>query len=133
MATILIVDDDAAWCSALTDYLWKTGRTPMVAPTGHAALRAARAHPDVILLDLSLPDMAGEEVLRRLKHDPSTAQIPVVAIAGEHDAEDRVPRGGAGGAVAVLQEPVLGSALCAVVDGILERRDAETRAPLGWM
>jgi CheY-like chemotaxis protein len=82
-------------------------------------LLAARAHPDVILLDLGLPDISGDEVLRRLKRDPDTARIPVVVVSGEPDAADRIPRGGAAGAVAVLQKPVGGPDLCAVVDWVL--------------
>jgi len=131
MATILIVDDDATLASVLTHYFRKAGRTPMVAPTGHAALLAARAHPDVILLDLGLPDISGDEVLRRLKRDPNTAQIPVVVVSGEPDAADRVPQDEVTGAVAILQKPVLGSELCAVVDLVLEGRKSETREAHG--
>ncbi len=122
MARILIVDDDASLASVLAQYFRMAGHTPLPAPTGHAALLAARAHPDVILLDLGLPDISGEEVLRRLKRDPCTAQIPVVVVSGEPDAADRVPRDGHIGAVAVLQKPVSGSDLCAVVDFVLEDR-----------
>jgi DNA-binding response OmpR family regulator len=120
MARILIVDDDASLASVLAHCFRKAGHTPLSAPTGHAALRAARAHPDLILLDLGLPDISGDEVLRRLKRDSNTAQIPVVVVSGEPDAADRVPRDGATGAVAVLQKPMLGSELCAVVDFVLE-------------
>ena len=131
MATILIVDDDATLASVLTHYFRKAGRTPMVAPTGHAALLAARAHPEVILLDLGLPDISGDEVLRRLKRDPYTAQIPVVVVSGEPDAADRVPRGGGTGAVAILQKPVGGADLCAVVDRVLAGWTSDTREPPG--
>jgi DNA-binding response OmpR family regulator len=127
MARILIVDDDASLAAVLLQYFRKAGHTPLPAPTGHAALLAARAHPDIILLDLGLPDISGDEVLRRLKRDPDTAQIPVVVVSGEPDAAARVPRDGATGAVAILQKPVLGSELCAVVDLVLEGRQSETR------
>jgi DNA-binding response OmpR family regulator len=127
MARILIVDDDAPLAAVLVYWFRKAGHTPLPAPTGHAALLAARAHPDLILLDLGLPDISGDEVLRRLKRDPQTAQIPVVVVSGEPDAADRVPRGGATGAVAILQKPVAGADLCAVVDLVLEGRQAELR------
>jgi DNA-binding response OmpR family regulator len=122
MARILIVDDNESLTSVLTHFLRNAGHVPMAASTGHAALLAARAHPDVILLDLGLPDISGDEVLRRLKRDPHTAPIPVVVVSGEPDAADRVPRDGATGAVAILQKPMLGSELCAVVDFVLEGR-----------
>ncbi len=131
MARILIVDDDASLASVMAHYFRKVGHTPLLAPNGHAALLAARAHPDIILLDLGLPDIPGDEVLRRLKRDPYTAQIPVVVVSGEPDAADRVPRDGATGAVAVLQKPVLGSELCAVVDLVLEGRKPEAREAHG--
>jgi len=127
MARILIVDDDASLASVLAHYFRNAGHTPLPAPTGHAALLAARAHPDLIFLDLGLPDISGDEVLRRLKRDPNTAQIPVVVVSGEPDAAARVPRDGVTGAVAILQKPVLGSELCAVVDLVLEARQAEPR------
>ena len=131
MARILIVDDDESLAAVLAHYFRRAGHTPLPAPTGHAALLAARAHPDVILLDLGLPDIPGDEVLRRLKRDPYTAQIPVVVVSGEPDAADRVPRDGATGAVAVLQKPVLGSELCAVVDLVLAGRKFEAREAHG--
>ncbi len=126
MARILIVDDDPSLASVPAQYFRMAGHTPLPAPTGHAALCAAQAHPDVILLDLGLPDMAGDEVLRRLKRDPATAPIPVVIVSGEPDAADRVSRDETSGAVAVLQKPVDGAALCAVVDFVLVEQEADT-------
>lgn len=127
MARVLIVEDDESFARILTYALRAAGHTPLPAPTGHAALLAARAHPDLILLDLGLPDIPGAEVLRRLKREPGTAQIPVVVVSADPDAADRVPRNGAAGAVAILQKPVLGSEICAVVDLVLEGRQSEMR------
>ena len=125
MARILIVEDEESIARLLTYALRAAGHTPLLAPTGHAALLAAQAHPDLILLDLGLPDIPGDEVLRRLKREPDTARIPVVVVSGEPDAADRVPRGGPAGVVAILQKPVLGSELCAVVDLVVEGRQSE--------
>ena len=51
---------------------------------GSLALDLAREHrPDLVLLDLNLPDIQGEEVLRRLRADPTTATVPVVVISGD--------------------------------------------------
>jgi DNA-binding response OmpR family regulator len=122
MARILIVEDEESFARILAHALRTAGHTPLPAPTGHAALLAARAHPDLILLDLGLPDIPGAEVLRRLKQEPTTAQIPVVVVSGDPDAADHVPHNGANGAVAILQKPMLGSELCAVVDVVLEGR-----------
>lgn len=125
MARILIVEDEESFARIVAYALRAAGHTPLPAPTGHAALLAARAHPDAILLDLGLPDIPGDEVLRRLKREPDTARIPVMVVSGEPDAADRVPRGGPAGAVAVLQKPVLGSELCAVVDLVLDGQQSE--------
>jgi len=120
MARILIVDDDESITRCLSYCFRDAGHTPMTAATGHAALLAARTNPDLILLDLGLPDISGDEVLRRLKREPSTAQIPVVIVSGEPDAAEIVARSGATGAVAIMQKPVLGSELCALVDIVLD-------------
>jgi DNA-binding response OmpR family regulator len=103
MARILIGDDDASL--AVAHAVRTAGHTRLPAPTGHGAVLAARAHPDVILLDLGLPDLPGDEVLRRLKRDPATAPIPVVVVSAEPDAADRVPRGGTPGARRDLGAP----------------------------
>lgn len=124
MARILIVDDEESITRGLTHYFQKVGHTPMIASTGHAALLVARTRPDLILLDLGLPDISGDEVLRRLKREPDTAQIPVVIVSGEPDAAEIVGRSEATGAVAIMQKPVLASELCAMVDIVLNGRKA---------
>lgn len=56
-----------------------------LAGTGQSGLQQAREIlPDLILLDISLPDMDGYAVLQALREDPATARIPVIAISGEH-------------------------------------------------
>src|SRR5512139_310294 len=108
MARILVVEDVDTLAGLMAHSLREAGHAPTVAPNGHGALLAARARPDLIFLDLGLPDISGDEVLRRLKRDPYTAQIPVVVVSGEPDAAARVPRDGVTGAVAILQKPMLG-------------------------
>lgn len=61
------------------------------AVNGHEGLEAARAAaPAIILLDLDMPDMDGFEVLRRLKDDPATLNIPVIVLSGLQSAQDKV-------------------------------------------
>ncbi len=72
MARILIVEDDEPVALAFMHYFRQAGHTPLPAPTGHGALHAARAYPDVIMLDLGLPDLPGEEVLDRPRLQPYT-------------------------------------------------------------
>ena len=78
---VLIVDDDARNRKLARDVLVADGVRTIEASTGNEALTAAFAHsPDIILLDLRLPDLDGAEVARRLKADSKTAAIPVVAL-----------------------------------------------------
>lgn len=89
--TVLIVDDDETDASILA-YLLKPEFDVVFATNGtHALERAVSVLPDLVLLDVMMPDMDGYEVCTRLKADPVTAAIPVIFITGlqESDAEVR--------------------------------------------
>jgi DNA-binding response OmpR family regulator len=120
MATVVVVDDEESIAWVLAYWLRKAGHTPIVAATGAAALLAAGAHPDLILLDLGLPDLPGAEVLRRLKAQPETARIPVVIVSGQPDAAALVADSGARAVAAILRKPVLFPELCAVLVAVLD-------------
>ena len=82
MTLALIVDDSASNRKLERDLLRSAGFETLESATGAEALRLAAAHePDVILMDLRLPDIDGAEVTRRLAADPRTARIPVLAIS----------------------------------------------------
>jgi len=89
---------------------------------GLAAIRARR--PDLILLDMHLPDIDGMELLRHLKADPGTASIPVVVVSADALAS-QIETALAAGARQYLTKPVSVSQLLGVVDAVLD--DAETR------
>ena len=90
-AEILIVDDNPNNLRVLSGMLEQAGYRVRPALSGEMALRStAIVLPDIILLDIRMPEMDGYEVCRRLKSDPSTARIPVVFISALHDAEDKV-------------------------------------------
>lgn len=80
--TILVVEDDPMSLALETVLLEFGGHSVVQACSGEEALVAARLGPDLIVMDLSLPEMDGLEVTRRLKLDPRTRTIPVVAAAG---------------------------------------------------
>jgi two-component system cell cycle response regulator DivK len=79
--TVLIVDDNEKNLRLVRDILGFAGFETVEAATGEDAVAAAVAQqPDVILMDIRLPDMDGTDAMRRLKQDPRTADIPVVAL-----------------------------------------------------
>lgn len=80
---VLLVDDYPDAREMYSEYLDFSGFEVIEAANGMEALqRAADEAPDIILMDLSLPVMDGWEATRRLKSDPRTANIPVVALTG---------------------------------------------------
>lgn len=90
-AKILVVDDDENIRIVLQDILSSEGYKIFQAGSGAEAVELARkAAPDVILLDIQMPDMDGLEVTRRIKKDPSSARIPVVIVTGLDDVQARV-------------------------------------------
>lgn len=85
---ILVADDDAINRQVLGELL-KPEYTVLLAKNGEQALERAQRHsPDLILLDVMMPDIDGYEVLRRLRADPQTAQISVIFISGLGRPED---------------------------------------------
>jgi adenylate cyclase len=103
--TILIVDDTPANIAAALAILKDQYRT-RVATNGAKALEHAGAadKPDLILLDVTMPDMDGYEVCTRLKADPETASIPVVFLTARTEAEDEA-KGFELGAVDYIHKP----------------------------
>jgi DNA-binding NtrC family response regulator len=88
---ILIVDDNEANLTTLEAYLVMLGFSSRKASDGEEALKkVAQSPPDIILLDLVMPGIDGFEVTRRLKSDPKTFKIPIVAITAFYDRENNV-------------------------------------------
>jgi two-component system cell cycle response regulator DivK len=88
---VLIVDDDERNSRLTREVLEHAGMRTLSAATAAEAIELARAHrPDVVLMDLRLPDLGGDEAARQLAEDGRTASIPVVALsalpAGETSA-----------------------------------------------
>ena len=102
---ILVVDDTPLNISVITGALKDTYRTK-VATNGAKALAIAGAEekPDLILLDVMMPEMDGYEVCRRLKADPATREIPVIFLTAQTEVEDET-RGFEVGAVDYVHKP----------------------------
>ncbi|HEY7371357.1 MAG TPA: ATP-binding protein [Polyangia bacterium] len=87
---IVVVDDNADVADSLAAWLADCGHEVRVARTGEAALREAQAFaPDVMLIDIGLPDMSGHEAVAKLRRMPETANSVLIAVTGFGQAEDR--------------------------------------------
>lgn len=88
---ILVVDDTPGSLMLLTDILSEQGFLVRPAPNGRFALRSVHVEvPDLILLDVIMPDLDGYEVCRLLKSDPKTASVPVIFISALENSADKV-------------------------------------------
>ena len=126
--TILVVDDEADILNFLELVLKERGYEVLTAPSGERALAAARAHvPDLVLLDIMMPQMDGWEVLRLLRVEPRTAGIPVAMISARTDAKDRV-QGLQEGALDYICKPFSLDELLTKLDGIFSQLDARREA-----
>ena len=105
-ARILLADDDAMIVDVLSYQLKKEGYEVIVARDGAAALALAlNSAPDLILLDVMMPDLDGYEVCRRLKADARTCNIPVIFLTARSEPEDE-HRGLALGAADYITKPI---------------------------
>jgi two-component system sensor histidine kinase/response regulator len=102
---IMIVDDNPANLELLEDVLRQQGHEVRSFPLGRLALEAAlRNPPDLILLDVNMPEMSGYEVCERLKSTEEIADIPVIFLSALNDARDKVRAFGSG-AVDYISKP----------------------------
>lgn len=90
-ANILVVDDTVENLTLLTRMLKDCGYTARPVPNGRLALQAAASQkPDLVLLDITMPEMDGYEVCRRLKADPELAAIPVLFISALSQTSEKI-------------------------------------------
>jgi len=109
---VLIVEDNADGRELFALYIRRLGYEVFEAATGLEALDQAHAvHPDLILMDLVLPEMPGHEVIARLKADPSTREIPVIVLTALSRGSPSVERAIAAGAAETLYKPLIFKAL----------------------
>ena len=125
---VLIVDDHADTREMYAMYLAAQGFRYVLAGDGATAIRAALgAQPDVIIMDLSLPQIDGWEAIRWLKQNRSTAHIPIVACTGRvegHSGVDAI----AAGCDAFVLKPCLPEHLLKEIRTLLDRPRGERRA-----
>jgi DNA-binding response OmpR family regulator len=121
MLTILIADDEAHVVELVRVTLEDNRVRVVAAPDGATALdMAAELEPELILLDVNLPDISGLEVCRRLRRDPSLAGVRIVMLTAAAQQDD-IARGLAAGANHYLTKPFSPVRLLSLVEGLLRR------------
>jgi PAS domain S-box-containing protein len=129
LATILFVDDSSANRLALGLILRQADYLVLEAATGEEALRLASvSKPDLVILDVNLPDLSGFEVCRRLKADPVCAYVPILLMSAVFVTSVDRTQGLEGGADAYLCKPLDPRELLATVRSLLRLYRAEEAA-----
>ncbi|MBX9599755.1 MAG: response regulator [Bryobacteraceae bacterium] len=127
-ARILCIDDDEAKRYAISRFLRREGFAVIEGGTGSEALELARNRPDLIILDVNLPDINGFEVCARIRQDPATSTIPILHLSASFvEVRDKV-KGLESGADAYLVERTEPEELIATVRALLRMKRAEAAA-----
>jgi two-component system phosphate regulon response regulator PhoB len=125
MARILIIEDEQDLAGLIEYNLRAAGFEPEISNTGAGGLARARARaPELVLLDLMLPDIAGSEVLRMLKSDAELRKVPVVIVSARGQETDRI-QGLEMGADDYVVKPFSVRELMLRVKAVLRRADAD--------
>jgi len=123
---ILVVDDEVKIVQVIKSYLENSGYTVYEAYTAKQALeKFQEVNPSLIVLDLMLPDMAGEDICRKLREK---SRVPIIMLTAKVDEED-ILRGLNIGADDYVTKPFSPRQLVARIDAVL-RRSADSAAPL---
>jgi two-component system alkaline phosphatase synthesis response regulator PhoP len=88
---ILVVDDDRAVVRLMRGYLEQAGYQVLVAYDGQSAIQQIQSgQPDLVLLDLMLPDRDGWDITRSIRNDPALAALPIIMLTARVTAEDKI-------------------------------------------
>ncbi len=122
---ILCIEDDQRQQVTMKTILEGAGHDVWSAATGQEGLALAKKQPDLIILDIALPDMGGFAVCRMLKSDAETQRIPVLHLSGQFNEDNDRAAGLEGGAEAYLVKPTTNRVLLATIGSLLRMHDAE--------
>jgi len=104
-ATILVVDDEATITGLLCRVLALDGHTVHAASTGSQAIKmASDIHPDIIVMDITMPEMDGYEATTHIKNDPDLKKTPIIFLTGK-SAEEDAGRAFAKGGLTFVRKP----------------------------
>lgn len=119
MAKILIVDDSPTEMAKFRDILLRHQHEIIEAHTGEEGIQKANElKPDIILMDVVMPEMNGFQATRKISRDPATAHIPIVIISTKNQETDRV-WGKRQGAKDYLTKPVTEAELMQIIGTLL--------------
>src|SRR5438094_399053 len=125
---VLVIDDDVRVRHFLTTALGAAGFAVTATGTGEEGLRLAASRPELVVLDVELPDLSGREVCRRLKAAEDTATIPVLMLSGVFTAAVDRSEALEDGSDAYLTKPVTSRELVAMARALLRTARAERRS-----
>ncbi len=112
-ALVLVVDDNPSNCRLLSNYLSPTTYKVVTATNGFEALQIVdTTPPDIILLDIMMPEMNGFEVCAKIKENPNTRDIPIIFFSAQTETDDKL-RGFSLGAVDYVTKPIKKSEIIA--------------------
>jgi two-component system, cell cycle response regulator DivK len=124
MAKILLVEDNEMNRDMLSRRLARSGYEVVIAVEGEEGVTLAKSGaPDLVLMDMSLPVLDGWEATRRLKSDPATREIPVIALTAHAMSGDR-EKAREAGCDDFDTKPVEYARLIAKIEGLLQKRKA---------
>jgi len=122
---ILLVDDTEQNRYVLSRILARAGLEVEQCTTGKEALERVKSCPDLVILDVKLPDISGYEVCRRIKADPVTRSVPVLQISASFVSNESKVQALEGGADGYLTHPIDATVLVATVKSLLRLKQAE--------
>jgi twitching motility two-component system response regulator PilG len=126
---VLVVEDSQTSRKVITMLLTRKGYGIQEAKNGEEALaKLSEGRPDLVLLDLMLPDMSGYDVLAKVRNSPATADIPVIMLTGKSNPADRM-KGLHHGSNEYVTKPFDPAKLLAILENYLDRPLAKRQAP----
>lgn len=129
MTRILIVDDSPSQLLGIKRIVEKLGHEAITAEDGAEAVEAAREHlPDLILMDVVMPNLNGFQATRTITRDDATRHIPVVLVTTKDQETDRV-WGLRQGAKAYLSKPFTEDELTRTIEEVMAAKAAESAEP----
>ena len=124
--TILIIDDDIDTLKLVGIMLERKGFRILASTTGEKGLKLAnKEYPDLVLLDVMIPDINGYEIARSLRSDPATENTPIIMFTARSQVDDKV-EGLEAGADAYITKPARPRELFAQVNSVLKRTPQRT-------